>query len=1157
MALVNQNQLIGSMVPDVYIKKITLESGGYEQKESNPHIQHPWENKSPTDTSSDALRVSIDLAIKDTLDDNMVTSWFGDQDFKKYLQLTVIQTTDPLVTKIFSSSNNAIRLANVKSYGQGLAFLSELIKSVSGLPEFASHNMIEEDAPIILERINKNTSYQKISLNEIIDGGESLQTQAYEGLGTSGGIVYDICHNVKFEISTSEPKHVSYFAATSIDLDQLADDFDVFIDNPYITDLVSGKVAAENVIDASVVNSKTTVFKNTDGEIWAGPVSQTPDGTWWTNTPAASLKEPLTKVIFNNAKIQDFRISNKIERLRLDFSNIENKLFAGSTGFKHLSNEKLLQNTEKSYFTDINLTIDSEHRAKFFFGLDYTQLVRDNSKYGNLYSSFNQKDLLKSVKVRRFILKRRRMANNRFMLNKLGTPVDMADLFDENEVPEVLISVTADKGKIKGSSNKGGISEIDIESELRHFEGTDKTMPYTTDGHYQYGVEIEVEDQSHNLIMEYITTIAKEKVFFDAYAKKALSPQNYDSIANRFTKKFIKEQEEEYGEEPFSSPWFRMIFKFALAYSFFKKGGLSTQVCSDLFNMCMPDTGNPRGIHLVQKIVDNFLHDVTRKVGTRLEQKSAAGGTSSALMPATPPLRTFKLEHYFTRTIDSNFPKKVGYDYLSNGSTSKEKSEGLKAIDFSDYTARVDSETLKYFDSTTANINIAGSDGNTYNPEDSIDNTKWTYLTPSNVNLGKLGGTCCLAQPFDVTKNADIQTSITSLNLAKKSPYGSLSLFAGKGVSTGADKANLKSITPTTFNIQKNLLGSMAQFNCTIVPALPTNMANPFSEILNTSIFQEQDPYADASDMMGFEWDNIDLLSGSNADIPKDAAEDIPEDPVLLFSFLFKPTMLFGTGMSGMQSQFRVTPAPTRTMTHKTDTFYSTNFYNINSSNNAIKSLVGNLYLQPPTKMSNSGQAAVSYTSAGTVPLVVQTQVLSLPNQVKSLFLSNLPQVKQNWHDSAFDAFKIPLNLSTVALNYKMIKQIEVLVGYETDSDGRPLPRKPIWELLNARTKELLKRKQSIAICRMANYENVAFGVKRPKGFELPTYDEYFILKLGKTQTSVHTEPHQAYEDKIHRELLITDAAAKDVPTEYLTSIPINSGRIKISKKTVAKVTRS
>ena len=44
MAAVNQEELIGSLIPDVYIKTVTLETTGTPIRETNPHIDHKRES---------------------------------------------------------------------------------------------------------------------------------------------------------------------------------------------------------------------------------------------------------------------------------------------------------------------------------------------------------------------------------------------------------------------------------------------------------------------------------------------------------------------------------------------------------------------------------------------------------------------------------------------------------------------------------------------------------------------------------------------------------------------------------------------------------------------------------------------------------------------------------------------------------------------------------------------------------------------------------------------------------------------------------------------------------------------------------------------------------------------------------------------------------
>ena len=130
MAEVNQEQIIGSLIPDVYLKKITLETAGTVIRETNPHIQHPRESRRRKKATSKSLLVTLDLLLKEELDNSLIDTWFSNQDFQKYLRFTVIQSTNPLVTKILSASNNAIQLANINSFTEAAAFVAELMDAV-------------------------------------------------------------------------------------------------------------------------------------------------------------------------------------------------------------------------------------------------------------------------------------------------------------------------------------------------------------------------------------------------------------------------------------------------------------------------------------------------------------------------------------------------------------------------------------------------------------------------------------------------------------------------------------------------------------------------------------------------------------------------------------------------------------------------------------------------------------------------------------------------------------------------------------------------------------------------------------------------------------------------------------------------------------------
>ena len=78
--MVNNETLIGTVTPTVYVDKITLESG-----------------------SDDNLKVSLDLVVKDILDSNLMSSWFNQLDFTKMVKIRVIQVDDE---RLFNLLNN-------------------------------------------------------------------------------------------------------------------------------------------------------------------------------------------------------------------------------------------------------------------------------------------------------------------------------------------------------------------------------------------------------------------------------------------------------------------------------------------------------------------------------------------------------------------------------------------------------------------------------------------------------------------------------------------------------------------------------------------------------------------------------------------------------------------------------------------------------------------------------------------------------------------------------------------------------------------------------------------------------------------------------------------------------------------------------------------
>jgi len=790
----------------------------------------------------------------------MIGTWFSNQDFQKYLRFTVIQSTDPLATKILSTSNNAIQIANINSDNEAAVFLAELMGELKEMPEFASIGGMapaysEDDIPELIELITNNTKVKYVSVAEHLMNNKSLLNQQYESTSSTGARIFDFTFRVKFEVPTKTPHHLSYFAVSTLDIDQLIEDFNLDASDTHLFELMNGKVAADIIINNSNLVSKSFVFKGVDGNIWSGPVHEA-GGSWMTGTADSQNKSPVTKHEVENNKIQDFRDFDSMERLQLDFSVVQNSLFNENLPFKRLTNDNMDVQRTENYFSEIALTKDARGWCRLAFAMDYGKLIRDHTQYGALYSKTNQDDLFNNVRIRSFTLKRRRVKREYTTLNSLGSPTQRRDIFDIDE-PDEIISYAGESrpGKMESNRSKRGIireMEIELDSdlgELRHFMGVDRTMRTTTDGFYQYGIEMEVEDNTKKLIREKIYSLARAKYWLDYYYNTAILPNHFDPVSNRFTQEFIDKQYSKYGKSSgnnslISSPWIRPLITYLSILSFFRKGEIDEKFAAALWKYTDPKSGNPRGIAMIQKLIENLMQRLSSAVGINLVERRSRGvradsdgnfvNPSSVVMPGKPSVKTFKIEYFFSQTYDSNLPKDMGYDYLSNGNLEREENnDGLRTISGPHYIKRAELETLKYFNSASPDIDMAVGSV-MYTKGDSINNTRLTYLSPSNVSLGREGNISLLGD-IDAETCLKIQSTVAAINLAKKSPFMPATL------APTVKNANMAShLTPGDFQVKSNLTNIMSNFNCTLITAI----SSPFHNIAQL-LEMDFDPYTD------------------------------------------------------------------------------------------------------------------------------------------------------------------------------------------------------------------------------------------------------------------------------------------------------------------------
>ena len=255
----------------------------------------------------------------------------------------------------------------------------------------------------------------------------------------------------------------------------------------------------------------------TSATIWTGPVTKDPNGNWVKGVvydPSKYLaygpdgstkldeklkqKDLLTRKMFPNTKIQDFRDVEEIEKLQIDYSSMAkdfnpkrftSKLspkpievaFTSEKGkgtkvivingnkktiYQDIDYNRILGHEIKpediagtslsSFFSDMYIAL-SPHGVKkrkafcrFAFSLDYKRLLQENSSFPMLYDILKSSDpgqlevIMKEGKILNFVIKRRRVITKPSTVlesNRLGTPIRPIP-YDKNEAPFIVVQTS-------------------------------------------------------------------------------------------------------------------------------------------------------------------------------------------------------------------------------------------------------------------------------------------------------------------------------------------------------------------------------------------------------------------------------------------------------------------------------------------------------------------------------------------------------------------------------------------------------------------------------------------------------------------------------------------------------------------------------------------
>ena len=1037
MIPVNKESELGSIIPDVYIRKISLLSNGSLVYESNPHVDHEREPKSYRDATtgkikrklfdkrdfefkepnSDPMTVELTLIVKERLDNKSLGTWFNNNDFAKYMRIKIIQSMDRGFTEQFATKSLDI-----------------------------TSNEFE-----LLWKQQTNSNSTKLAVKTIplkLTQTESSLDQYEKEIDENGDTVYNITFQVSFHVHDSNPKHLAYFAMSYLDAEALASDFGLNLPGGMEKE-IDGNLIGESVIDEYKLTSETYIFLDEGGSAWTGPVHQQEDGRWRTGAIESADAKFLELTSITNSTVQDFRDVKDLERKQIDFSIINNEILGADLEVKHAFSDR--NNIGGTYFTEAFIARDSEANVRFLFGFDMLALAIKHTAFGSLYRRNNQKELLKNIKIRNMKIVRIRGANNSNGLKDENG----IDWFDKNEEPAVVVvssreSEPGNFNTIVGSD--GSLREIDLLLDgvvgHRFFTGIDKTMDTITFGKYQYSVVIDVEDRTSNYLKSVLDDLLESYQSLQGYYNECVTPENFNVITNSFTQNFADMMQKSGSER-----WTDGVESYLKTMDTLHKDFDVNRYAGVLLSYVHPLTGNPSGVLMMLNLMEQLTSKLASILGTSISGKvskwipgQSQHQPSSVKMRGALPLRVMTLTKYFPQYHDADLPKKIGYDYLSSGEIEiEDNDDGLKVVSLAKFEGRADAEVLKYYKSLDSDINIK-SESNIYTTDDAISQGKFSYLTPASVNFGKTVTFLDQGQSlFLPEKNLEAVTSIALFNSISGGPNKSTRQLGQIDEASGLTQGQ---------QALRNNLSPMLQQRGVLIES-PRKM----------KAIERQAPFLKATDMFStgstFNKENKIVTEIKT----REASRDITAtNPNALMMEILKPVLAGEEVYPSKQRESRLSKVKT------------IQAYNVNSPENLLDKI--------PSK---TGARTASREPTATPE--VQAVIKALPMQIKSIFVGGtLPQsVNKNWFEEAIvDPLSDVAQKPGFDMNYFNLRKIEVMTGFKVSSKDAK------WQIMTPAM--FNKATNQNLLCRLSKYENKDFGVTTSKELELPIYNEYFIL---------------------------------------------------------------
>ena len=1051
--------LFGDVLPQALFKRVTLQTAG------------PGED-----------RVELKLMFRNVIESEEAVNFFEEEDIYKHFVAFVYASYDKRATDFLLENYNSLTKMEVQESGMG--------------------GLAQE---------NYNFEFEKVS--NLFDPATSS-----EQFDDDGNRVILNAKNIE-NFTKPSNDHLTYFVVIGVDISDpsFLEEFDIQSLDGFEgleTSLYNKPIIFEAIENKKITSSRLT-FVTMDDKIWVGDVAFDRDISGNLTFEGVSVEEetPLILKRFPLNIVQEFRDPDKFDQ-PLQISSVPKDLTLLKEEIKFLNNDKMDVDRKETYVSNVYLSRDLSGKAKLLFSVDYLNLIKNKSLFGNLvneatFEEFADQTRISSLKVLRRRVKKEKDKNK---LNSSFVASNM--LFDEEEIEEVVV-LSADNSNstafIPQNTSNNQLDEVILnfsnDRKIRTFNAVDAELNLKTFGTYQYGVEIQIEDNISIVFDQILLNLEQLRQRMDEYYNDSLSysyegdrrEKHYDSKTETFTPRFKKFVDEKYPGISFVGNTHTEILNF---YRLLGSADYSQEIINSFNSMVDPDTGSPKGILFFINFVDlniSLLERILKQNVPKTRPKSNLNFNSANKTASEKGggQRSIDFRTFFTTEFaDVEDSKFVGIDYFNEESKT---TTGLNVFDVATMDAIIENNNDIYYDD--GGINYVSIKGTQYQ----FLGAKYSFLSPlvfhfgssfvyetENLNEGK--GTLILENVVNYNLTKDSETFLRIVNPQDSDKDNNQVLeesllreiYARFGVTFPSLQNTNNAPIDALFQVDTAATNQITAYGAQIpVNPLSSNIA----QSINQSAFGNyQDPnYVLRSMLKTFLENNSFSKSGETFNLfaRNKSYNKIRLNPA--------PTPLNVQDLGLGSLQIAPNPVPLE-YDMNTEEIYNP-IPSITQDNAVIDLMKNKTYYTSLRSVTTNNRDKLRKTEEPDVPALINR----LPNQVKSLFawkdgsnavndylknLRNTPGIQQDI---------IKDKTAFFVILYTMLKKVEYLAGYETLEEGNKIKNEK-WEVLDNIAIDNLSTGRYL-LCRIVDYNPEELGLSKSDILEMPIVDKYFLVR--------------------------------------------------------------